>query len=116
MYFLSAGVFENFRQIENLRIAHNEIEELTPFTSTRLGTLRELDLSHNNLQSISPQDAFSKMHRLKVLSMERNSLEEVGRAEIIFCIQHMSRFSLSFISLSLCSSFTLMQFPINWKL
>ena len=78
IYDSTVKLIDHFRQIENLKIAQNEIEDLSAFTSTHLGTLRELDLSHNSLQSIHPQDAFSKMHHLKVLNMERNSLEEVG--------------------------------------
>jgi hypothetical protein len=73
--------FIYFPSLENLDLSHNQIESLNVFVFHPLTTLNELKLDHNNLQ-ILEAGVFSSQKNLRILSLSYNRLESL-RNEIL---------------------------------
>ena len=71
------GVFDHFKKIETLQMAHNNIKNMTSFISPGLESLRDLDLSDNKIEVIIPEGAFTSMKSLRVLNLEENFMQQV---------------------------------------
>ena len=58
-------------------MSDNQIKDMNPFVSPGLSSLRELELSGNQLADVLPEQALRFMQSLKILSLEENLFEEV---------------------------------------
>ena len=72
-----SGTFDHFNKIETLQLAHNNIKNMSSLMTHGLKTLKDIDLSDNNIDKIEPEEAFSYLKGLRLLNLEENSLEQV---------------------------------------
>ena len=72
-----SGTFDHFNKIETLQLAHNNIKNMSSLMTHGLKTLKDIDLSDNNIDKIEPEGAFSYLIGLRLLNLEENALEQV---------------------------------------
>nr|AIO08261.1 variable lymphocyte receptor C [Petromyzon marinus] len=73
---LPVGVFDQLKNLNELRLDFNKLKSLPSGVFDRLTKLKELWLNSNQLQSI-PAGAFDKLTRLEKLYLERNQLQSI---------------------------------------
>nr|AGJ51105.1 variable lymphocyte receptor C [Petromyzon marinus] len=73
---LPVGVFDQLKNLNELRLGENQLKSLPPRVFDSLTKLTELQLHTNQLQSI-PAGAFDKLTNLQTLSLSTNQLQSV---------------------------------------
>nr|AGJ51096.1 variable lymphocyte receptor C [Petromyzon marinus] len=73
---LPVGVFDQLKNLNELRLASNQLKSLPPGVFDRLTKLTLLNLGSNQLQSI-PEGAFDKLTKLETLQLTNNKLQSV---------------------------------------
>lgn len=84
--------FEPYTSLDTLIINGNVIEEIEANAFERL-TLKELDLSYNNMTSL-PEKIFSKMNKLQVLRLDFNELVTLDK-DLLPCTKKIKEFTIS---------------------
>nr|AIO08232.1 variable lymphocyte receptor C [Petromyzon marinus] len=73
---LPVGVFDQLKNLNELRLSSNKLKSLPPRVFDSLTKLTELQLHTNQLQSI-PAGAFDKLTNLQTVSLSTNQLQSV---------------------------------------
>nr|AIO08240.1 variable lymphocyte receptor C [Petromyzon marinus] len=73
---LPVGVFDQLKNLNELRLTYNQLKSLPPRVFDSLTQLTLLQLNTNQLQSI-PAGAFDKLTNLQTLSLSTNQLQSV---------------------------------------
>ncbi len=76
---LPAGFFENFPNLENIKLINNQIQAIDKNAFNGLANLQILELSHNLITTL-PQAIFDTLISLKRLYLDQNQLQEITPA------------------------------------
>lgn len=115
------GSFIHLRNLQNLRLDHNNLSTIDPLAFQGLHQLRTLNLSFNSISELSPS-LFDDLHNLTFLSLTRNRLKRLpdgifahllNLRTLIIRQNNLTRFSEIAASVSLLKNLTLLDLCFN---
>lgn len=83
----------DFKELQILKVSHNEVSLIEPEMTKSWRSLRILDLDNNRLSSWSDK-VFSSMHNLEVLSMKNNNVNLI-KAQMLQDLRNVSYLAMS---------------------